>query len=1367
MAGRRVGRVLVIAALTTQLGAGQVVVGTPQALAAASGRPVTTGPGAAIGSQDAGGRGSPAAQARASGQRIEVAELATPTTQVFANPDGTYTMEQHAQPVRARKGSSWVPIDTTLRFGVDGMVAPAAGAVAVSFSGGGDAPLVRLADGDNQLALDWPGALPRPELDRDTATYREVLPGVDLRMRATSQGYRQVLVVKNRAAARDPRLARLSFGLKTAGVSVRRTGPGLVAVDRAGREVFQAGQPRMWDAGSRQAGMTVELDADSLTVIPDRKLLTAEDAKFPLEIDPDFNAGRTAWALVYGIPGDYAGQSYWFGDGDNAAKVGYSSWDVPVVLARSYFQFDVAPLFGKHILGAEFNAFEWWSPSCEARDVELYETGAINPGTTWNSQPWIGQKLGSQLVAAGYDGVRCPGRSLGFPAGSAVTNSVNNRWTTTTLMLRAGGDERDPKAWKKFDPNSATLIVHFNSYPNVPAGLSAEGQACGTTPNQAYLGVTGPNLRTTASDPDGGNVAVKFEWFLRNGAKRGETTTLNQPSGTQFQIKVPDSAYKDGETLAWHAQTFDGLDWSAWSNWCEATVDRTSPDKAPMVKSTDYPERDLGGGIGRTGTFTFSANGVGDVQGYLYDLHDQPKRYVAANAVGGSATVLITPPSDGSKALWVRSQDKAGNLGPIYRYEFFVGAGTPPVGYWRLDGYQSAAEAPDGSGRGHDGTVTGIGGNPAGARWTAGRQDDALAFDGGYVATTGGPAVRTDGTFAVVAWARTDVVDDKWRTLVSEDGEQVSGFYLQVDPVEHKWNFTMLDSDSSGAPRRSAVSNLSAITGRWTHLVGTYERSTGELALYVDGVKQGRTATQSTPWPAIGPVQIGRAKFDGGSADSFKGAVDDVRLYDRLLSAEEIRELANAVTDEGFWPLDEGTGTTAGDVSGNRRDVTLHGGATWTPVAAVGDSAVRLDGRTGTLDTGVAAIRAGGSLTVSAYALLDSANDRSQALVSQDGGDSSGFALGYDGPSKHWIFALALQDRDNPPLLIVTSAEAAQPGEWTELTGVYDAAAQKLLLYVNGAIAGSTPVAPGTLFLWPMGGDVVVGRGKLNGVPVSYWGGGVDHVRLYTGARSVDEIRADYRTPPTDTPSAYTGQFSRWVDHFGDHLVSNGEIPRGYHYESPLGYPAPADAPNTRMLYSCLAGTDEFESAQADCEGQHVLGELGPVYVSAPADVPTTPLYRCRMSGDHFVSLASNCEREQVEGLLGYARIYSSLIRYRQRDGLGEHRSSAQRMPATYEPEGSLGIISRVGLPGTVALRVCQDGTDTFSSTDPGCEGKAVVETTGSIWTAPPSGMESVPLLRCQVIGSTGNVVERFDSTDAGCEGQRVEKVLGYVVVRL
>ncbi|MEJ3746049.1 hypothetical protein WEI85_22495 [Actinomycetes bacterium KLBMP 9797] len=201
---------------------------------------------------------------------MEILSARTEVSQTFLNPDGSQTLEESIEPVRVRKGGNWVSVDTTLKATADG-VEPRATVLPVAFSGGGDGPLAQLKHGERSLTMSWPGRLPAPVVAGDTATYRDVLPGVDLRVTAQALGFSEVLVVRTREAAANPKLAEIKFGLSTNGVTARKAeGGGLVARDAKGDEVFSSPAPLMWDSyaerctcSGRRPGVLVKQDGST------------------------------------------------------------------------------------------------------------------------------------------------------------------------------------------------------------------------------------------------------------------------------------------------------------------------------------------------------------------------------------------------------------------------------------------------------------------------------------------------------------------------------------------------------------------------------------------------------------------------------------------------------------------------------------------------------------------------------------------------------------------------------------------------------------------------------------------------------------------------------------------------------------------------------------------------------------------------------------------------------------------------------------------------------------------------------------------------------------------------------------------------
>ncbi|GAA2030699.1 hypothetical protein GCM10009800_14930 [Nocardiopsis rhodophaea] len=96
---------------------------------------------------------SAAEKAERSGERVEITSATDERSQVFAEPDGSFTLEQSAVPERVRTANGWEPVDTTLVTAGDGMVQPKASSAEVEFSGGGDAPMARIGIGSKAVEL--------------------------------------------------------------------------------------------------------------------------------------------------------------------------------------------------------------------------------------------------------------------------------------------------------------------------------------------------------------------------------------------------------------------------------------------------------------------------------------------------------------------------------------------------------------------------------------------------------------------------------------------------------------------------------------------------------------------------------------------------------------------------------------------------------------------------------------------------------------------------------------------------------------------------------------------------------------------------------------------------------------------------------------------------------------------------------------------------------------------------------------------------------------------------------------------------------------------------------------------------------------
>ena len=216
--------------------------------------------------------------------------------------------------------------------------------------------------------------------------------------------------------------------------------------------------------------------------------------------------------------------------------------------------------------------------------------------------------------------------------------------------------------------------------------------------------------------------------------------------------------------------------------------------------------------------------------------------------------------------------------------------GATLTGHWTFD-EGSGTVAADSSGGGHPLTLAG------GASWGPGVVGaSALSVNGSQqYAAAAGPVIDTTQSFTVSAWVNLNNTNG-YQTFVSQDGSQVSGFYLQLRGDTHRFAFTHLAYDSPSALGTIATaSGVIPQPGEWYLLTGVYNATKDTISLYVNGTLQ-QTQSNSGSWKAGGPLAVGRGKFAGNRVDFVSGRIDDVRVYSGVLGASAIKQLAGSGT---------------------------------------------------------------------------------------------------------------------------------------------------------------------------------------------------------------------------------------------------------------------------------------------------------------------------------------------------------------------------------------------------------------------------------------------------------------------------------------
>src|SRR5262245_4050797 len=229
------------------------------------------------------------------------------------------------------------------------------------------------------------------------------------------------------------------------------------------------------------------------------------------------------------------------------------------------------------------------------------------------------------------------------------------------------------------------------------------------------------------------------------------------------------------------------------------------------------------------------------------------------------------------------------------------------------------------------------------------------------------------------------------------------------------------------------------------------------------------------------------------------------------------------------YAFNEGSGTTVADVSGNNSTGTISG-ATWTTTGQFG-TALAFNGSSAFVDLGnPATLRLTGSMTVSAWIRAAAFPVDDAAIVSKRNGTELGFQFDTSVDTGPRTIGFKLTSASGA-LMARYGATALQANQWHHVTGVYDAAAQTLNVYLNGVLNNGTLI--GTVTATQQGSPLNVNIGRRPGLSGFAFNGTIDEVRIYNRALSLAEIQADMNTavggtpppPPPDTtaPTVPTG----------------------------------------------------------------------------------------------------------------------------------------------------------------------------------------------------------------------------------------------------
>lgn len=456
-------------------------------------------------------------------------------------------------------------------------------------------------------------------------------------------------------------------------------------------------------------------------------------------------------------------------------------------------------------------------------------------------------------------------------------------------------------------------------------------------------------------------------------------------------------------------------------------------------------------------------------------------------------------------------------VGQLYRLTSPTSVDTSLKGYWSFNAQDmNGTTVFDRSGAGNTGTLTG------GPTIDNGVSGQALNFDGSddYVSAGTGASLE-NSVFTYSAWVKPT---------------SVSGEHAIVGGGSSAPRFTILSGNLHLVNTGIEVlgtSTSTVPTNTWSHVAVTYDVS-GNYVFYLNGVAIG-SGTNSTTFDFSSSTFL----INGVAGNYLAGMIDEVRSYNRVLTAAEIKSLYDRVKPDatnssssqaqgtgrldsglaGYWPLDNGSGTTATDVSTNGNNGTLTNGPTWT-TGQIG-SAVDFDGTNDYINAGTdASLVFTSKRTLSAWIYIDGTmvnGDTYRIIYKHSSGDTNayyGLSVGHNG------FGIKLTSYQGGGGGNISSSAFLNAGQWYHVAATFDQ--PTVSLYINGAldstqqdtVGGGYASGSGTTYIGGISGE-------------GYFNGKIDEVRVYGRPLSADEISQVYRlTAPTGVDTSLKGYWS-------------------------------------------------------------------------------------------------------------------------------------------------------------------------------------------------------------------------------------------------
>jgi hypothetical protein len=214
------------------------------------------------------------------------------------------------------------------------------------------------------------------------------------------------------------------------------------------------------------------------------------------------------------------------------------------------------------------------------------------------------------------------------------------------------------------------------------------------------------------------------------------------------------------------------------------------------------------------------------------------------------------------------------------------------IAHWTFD-EGSGTTAADSSGNGHNGSLT----NGASFVGT-GKIGGAISFDGvdDYVRVEHSDSLSLNGELTFSAWVNNSELS--WLDTIISKGERENRLNYWFSTIDSNislgvFNRTWLGSDTAGT---------SLLPNTWYHVAVTFNNNADSAFFYVDGTQVASLTFDANPITNSEALYIGRSQY---TTEYWKGMLDEIRIYNRALSASEVKAIYNETPskEQGVPPI--------------------------------------------------------------------------------------------------------------------------------------------------------------------------------------------------------------------------------------------------------------------------------------------------------------------------------------------------------------------------------------------------------------------------------------------------------------------------------